>query len=243
MKNTLAILTLACQIAIAQQASTGAKALFLDSQTGVAAVPSTIKSSAKPAAAHNARQVPAVTGVMYYLELMQLNGELVRVSTNRTFHSGDKVRLHVTPNVDGDLLILQSQDRGAFEQLFPSQGNQMTSGRVMKGTETILPGRNGWFEFDQNPGDIRLLLMLRSDTAPASDNSTIGANRFPQAPAQQAEVIRRSTAQQRGSKALKIEMDDSPSQAAEYRVIDSRVDRSVKPGEIAIEIDLAHRAQ
>src|SRR5438552_855794 len=84
----------------------GAKALFLDTQNGHVAlpkVPAPLRAASSSFKPSDSVQVPAITGVMYYLELLQPDGQLVRVTSSRVFHSGEKVRLHVTSNVDGAL--------------------------------------------------------------------------------------------------------------------------------------------
>ena len=56
-----------------------------------------------------------------------------------------------------------------------------------------------------------------------------------------AESMRAIEQLQRGSKALLIEMNDSPKEAYEVRVVNSAQDRSVTPGQIVIELKLEHR--
>ena len=52
-----------------------------------------------------------VTGLMYYVEVIQPTGQALRVNTSRVFHSGERLRFHVMSNVSGKLTILQSERR------------------------------------------------------------------------------------------------------------------------------------
>lgn len=215
-----------------QQAQTGAKALFIDTQTGRVVMPTVRsavgKSETKPV------ELPAITGLMYYLEMVSPNGELTRVNTNRTFHSGDKFRLHVTSNIDGRLTILQSQDGRAFEKLFPSSSYAGLVPNVKRGVDTILPSPGGWFVFDEHPGEIRLLMMLTAEAIPTATQVATAQNRA-------VEEMRSIEKQQRGSKALFIETNDAPTAAYEVRVVNATQDRSILPGQIVVELKLAHR--
>ena len=219
-----------------QAVEKGAKAIFLDTQTGRMTMP----MQARPAAARQAAkaqagsvQVPAITGLMYYLELLEPSGQLVRVNSTRTFHSGDKVRLHVSSNVDGSLVILQRQDQGAFERLFPAASMPTLAAFVKKGVDTVLPTASGWFKFDERPGEIHLLMMLTA----AAESSRPAPVSFDD----RAEMMLAFNKIQHGSKGLMVEADDSPKNGYEVRLVDSTRDKTLTPGQIVVEVKLQHR--
>src|SRR5262249_30576018 len=105
---------------------------------------------------------------------------------------------------------------------------------VKKGIDTILPAPGGWFKFDEHPGEIRLLMML---TAEAVSSPTQVASAQDRA----VEDMRSIERLQHGSKALVIETNDAPKDAYEVRVVNATQDRSIPPGQIVVELKLAHR--
>lgn len=144
---------------LAQQQA-GAKALFHDPTSGV----SLRTPGQKPAPRPVRRAAPAakseVTGLMYWLELLTEKGQVLRVNSNRIFRTGERVRLNVRSNVDGDLTILQSQDGAAPGLLFPPPGRG--SAAIRANEDHAFPSRAGWFRFNEKPGAIRLMVMVRA---------------------------------------------------------------------------------
>ena len=226
----------------------GAKSIFYDTQTGAIIVPKVPRVAVPPhASAGSAKQkpaekVPAITGLMYHFDLLQPDGQLIRVNANRTFHSGDRIRLHVMANIDGDLTIMQSQDGGPFERLFPSPKLPAGAGRIAKGVDTVLPSAKSWFVFDEHPGELHLMMLL-SAIATGQSDSIAGAE-HQDSPTATADIasLKDLESVQKGSKALKIETDDSAQQASEVRIVDSRLDSKLPPGQIVVELKLLHRA-
>lgn len=235
-------------VCFAQSAGTetGAKAIFINSLTNEETVSSTSdKPSSTNSSSTNAdkisasREVPAVTGVMYYVELLRPSGELMRVNSDRVFHTGDRIRLHLDSNVNGNLVIYQSENGSKPELLFPSG---KLSGRVAKGSDVVIPSTHSWFVFNEHPGQIHLNMELTADgsqgpkrtsPAPAEDTRTLLAD---------AGKINDLHEAQKGSKALKIETDDSPADASRVVVVDSRRDSKIPRGQIAVEVTLVHRS-
>ena len=143
--------------------TTGAKQLFVDTTTGVTLTGAPNRPVAPRPGGGTApapRPGTEVTGLMYYLEVVQPNGQALRVPASRTFRSGERIRFHVTGNVNGRLSILQSENGGNFLPLFPNAQLRGGDDRVESGKEIVIPMR-----FDNNPGNIRLLLMLMADNA------------------------------------------------------------------------------
>src|SRR4051794_5289992 len=83
------------------QAQAGAKAAFTDRSSDVVVVPVDAKppsGSARTASSAPKLYVPAVTGLMYWIEMRDDRNQLVRVNANRQFKTGERIRLHVTSN-------------------------------------------------------------------------------------------------------------------------------------------------
>lgn len=241
------------------QDQTGAKALFFDSSSGV-----TLHSSGQAPIARNSSPTPSgtiqaakaapaaegeVTGLRYWIEVQTEQGQLLRVNSSRMFRSGERIRIHVESNVDGSLVILQSQDSGPFSKLFPAGSN---SGRVEKLKDEVFPSKSGWFRFDSKPGDIRLMLMIQSEKSTAEpllalskvtpQSSTLTAAGLNSDQEKQLEIRMRAQIEHlKGSKALVIEDDNSSSNSATYVMADTRRASSIEPGIIATELRLLHR--
>lgn len=254
------------------QSQQGAKALFLDPTSGVALQSSRtvarpqMVTKAPPAATGALPAAAAgegdVTGLMYWFEQLTEQGQILRVSSSRGFKSGDRVRLSLRSNIKGDLTIMQSQDGSPFSLLFPTKSN---SGNTVQAFQDItFPSSTGWFKFDQKPGNVKLLVMVRA-TAPAlngsesrsslSSSSPALIERRP-APVESARAganppspeavfeaeLKRQTERLQGSKALMVEEDNTSGSPASYVVVDRRKDDSVPSGVLALEITLSHRS-
>src|SRR6478752_3422588 len=68
----------------------GAKALYYDQTSGA-----TVQSGSGASAGKTAAPQPGYTGLKYWVELVQPNSsQILRVSSTRAFHSGERLRLH-----------------------------------------------------------------------------------------------------------------------------------------------------
>ena len=102
------------------------------------------------------------TGLAYWLEL-ERSGKKSRVSNKQSFQSGDRLRIHVKPNVDGFAYIMMVSDsKGEKHVLFPSEG--FTENGIKANKELVLPIANGkedaWLSFDEHPGTEVLRVMI-----------------------------------------------------------------------------------
>jgi len=176
----------AAGFAQSQSNTQGAKRLFDDTSTGVrlgggsetkpSPRPSDSTSTAPQPAPAPKPSTPDVTGVMYYVEVIQPSGQALRVNTNRVFHSGERIRFHVLSNVTGRLTILQSENNSPFLPLFPTPQLRGGDNRVEQGKETVIP-----MAFDNKPSDIRLLLMLVADSTTATPEAQTATTQKPAA--------------------------------------------------------------
>ncbi len=229
-----------CALSQTPDQQTGAKAIFLNSITNEQTLsPSGNKTAPDKKGPVKHKQIantelPAVTGVMYYVEFLRPTGELTRVNSDHVFHSGDRIRLHLQSNIDGNLVIYQSENGSEPQVLFPSPKLADGSGRITKASDVVLPSPKAWFKFDDHPGQILLTLKLSADSkaSPVTDNPTLMAD---------AGSAHEIEAAQKGSKALVIETDDSPSDPSKVVVVDTRRDSKLPSGQIAVEIKLIHQ--
>lgn len=218
-----------------------AKALFYDTTSGVSvqAGGKTNPTHPNPSATTPApAPTPVSTGVMYWMELKSSKNELVRVNSNHVFKSGDRIRFHLTSNTDGQLTVLQSQNASPLTVLFPQPGNTST---IRRFEEQILPSTSGWFRFDEQPGAIKLLIMI----TPTQLTNPVLAAGNPQSPlavpaqdeARLKAGLQKQLELQQGSKALVVERDSSPQTTAEYVVTKNQdKDRGTTP--LALEVTL-----
>ncbi len=105
------------------------------------------------------------TGVCYWLELKRKDQSTSQRCTNKTvFHAGDKIRIHMKPNVDGYAYIVMLEgSKGDKSVLFPSE--DLGSNKVKAGSYITLPvaGKNdsaAWLKFDKNPGTEMLRMIV-----------------------------------------------------------------------------------
>jgi hypothetical protein len=98
------------------------------------------------------------TGVQYWIELHR-NNSVTKVNNKTVFHTGDKIRFHIKPNIDGyAYILLRSGSRGEQAVLFPDP-ERKEENRLERGKDYVLPG-DGELKFDQNPGIEKLSLLL-----------------------------------------------------------------------------------
>jgi len=161
-----------------------------------------------------------------------------RVNPTTTFHSGDKIRLQLKSNVAGRLVIAQRNADGSADVLFPDISVNGGNNTIEANKVAALPSRKAWFKFDENPGEERLLVML----TPEGSNVQPGA--MPAEPLRpwdqkRTQDVTMLAQNQRGSKGLVIEVDESKESAATYVV--QPAGKVVSQGVITAEIVLVHR--
>ena len=106
--------------------------------------------------------VPLNTGVQYWIELHR-DGETIHANNKTQFHSGDSIRFHVKPNIDGFAYIVLRDGSGEKSQLFPNTEGKIENNHIVRGKEMILPA-NGTLDFDQNAGTEKLTLLISRKT-------------------------------------------------------------------------------
>jgi len=101
---------------------------------------------------------PINTGLKYWIELKR-KGKVTQVSNKEPFYSGDRIRFHVRPNIDGyAYILLRSGSRGEQSVLFPD-ARTGEDNHVEHGRDYEMPA-DGYLAFDQNPGTEKVTLLL-----------------------------------------------------------------------------------
>jgi hypothetical protein len=96
-------------------------------------------------------------GLAYSIELRR-DGKVYKVDNRFPFRSGDQIRFHVRPNVDGYMYIVLEEENGSNPKLmFPRPGDEHNA--VTKGHSLTIP-EHGVLTFDENPGTESLKLVL-----------------------------------------------------------------------------------
>ncbi|HET8887573.1 MAG TPA: DUF4384 domain-containing protein [Candidatus Angelobacter sp.] len=226
----------------------GAKALYYDQTSGA-----TVQSGSGASAGKTAAAQPGYTGLKYWVELVQPNSsQILRVSSTRAFHSGERIRLHFESNMDGRIVLVQINPNGTSQMLYPDQRINGGDDHIKAGVDTTVPPGNAWFTFDNNPGTERLLVFLNSDSglvprsshgnrARAENENMIASNGKLDAAATSG--LASQVEKQRGGKSLVLEVDDKSDSPADYAVRPV----SYKQGDdgagkaLAIEIQLKHQ--
>ena len=217
----------------------GAKAMFYNPVSGVP-VPSVPLPVSPRMARPPAPALPAVIapvnaarsiGLRYWIELLSTTGEMKRVTNDYAFRNGDRIRLHLESNIAGQLTIVQSQDGGAFQRLFP--GRQST-GKVEAFSDQVIPSAKGSFRFDDHPGKLELLLKLETGEPPVLMAAVTDEETQRMAMHMRAEIEQAKRAT--GGKALVLEEDPETSTGAIYACTSPG-----KPGPLTLAIRLAHR--
>lgn len=99
------------------------------------------------------------TGVQYWIELKR-GSELIKVSNKYPFKTGDQVRFHIKPNIDGyAYVLLKSGSRGERAVLFPNE-KAHENNHVAHGHDVMIPGDGTYLQFDENPGTEQLSLVI-----------------------------------------------------------------------------------
>ena len=214
----------------------GAKEAFFDPQRSLTEV--TTASVAAKVTDDDGRRIAqlapeAVTlGLSYWIELIASAGKRgVHVTDDRTFRSGDRIRLHFRGNADGQIMIVQLGTSGASTVLFPDARKDLAHNRIRANRDHVLPSDAHWFRFDDNAGSERLLILF-------ARNQEELDRTFPTQPIMDSAAtarLLRAVKQSTGGKDLLIERETrEPSEIGRYAV-------NVAGKPIALEIALTHR--
>ncbi len=107
-------------------------------------------------------QAPANNGVKYWIEMYRGN---TRYKTNHrtNFKNNDRLRFHVTSNIDGYAYLLLLQDGGGNQAvIFPSNG--ANNNRVSANKEIVIPSKTATLDI-ADPKGVEKLRLVFSRTA------------------------------------------------------------------------------
>lgn len=112
-------------------------------------------------------------GLAYSIELLR-DGKIYKVDNRFPFRSGDQIRFHVRPNVDGFMyIVLDSENSNNPMLMFPRRGDEQNA--VKKGEEITLPEK-GRLTFDDVAGTESLKLVLSQKALELKPDTTVIAN-------------------------------------------------------------------
>ncbi len=214
----------------------GAKGIFYsgDGPT-VMTQPQSQAPAVKPQGSVSERKREAYLGISYWIELTGRDGKKRRVTADRTFRSGDRIKLLLVANRDGYLYLLNIGSTGRSYVLFPHSGMSPGDNFIRANTSYEIP-YSATIRFDENPGEETLLLFLSAkpmgELLPGGD---------PRAPSFDTEQTARWVAagEQRGAKDLVLETDSAGPRPASYAV--APLSSLENGGMITLKIKLKHQ--
>lgn len=112
-------------------------------------------------------------GLGYTLFMRDPNGRSVRVEPGHEFHSGDRVRISLEPNVDGFLYVFHTEGAGQPEMIYPDprldEGENWIEAHVPMEVPSSEQSdeRYHWFVFDNNPATERLYVVVTRKPLPS----------------------------------------------------------------------------
>jgi hypothetical protein len=96
-------------------------------------------------------------GLSYWIELRR-NGRMMRVDSREHFRGGDKIKFHITPNIEGHAhIVMLSGSSGKQAVLFPVPGKDTTN-VVHRGRDYAIPST--YLVFDNTKGREHLRIAL-----------------------------------------------------------------------------------
>ena len=205
----------------ASDGQTGAKALFYDPASGVA-LTGAQKAPVAPGKTVPVRKIAAkeqakYVGVHYWLEL---DGKGA-VSDKNTFHTGDRIRVHVRSNVDGYLTLWTMESNGEGKLLLPQPGKDTL---IVADSEYITPG---FIKFAEPVQDERLLVFFSRSKTDLPTGSNVSRS---------AQQVSSATGTS-GAKSLVLETDDKDQGEIGTYVVNR------DGGPVAKEITLHHQTK
>jgi hypothetical protein len=102
----------------------------------------------------------------YTMFMRDVNGRAVRIDPAREFHSGDRIRISLEPNVDGYLYVFHTEGDGQPEMIFPDARLEGGENWVEAHVPIDVPStvetdeRLKWFQFYGNPATEHLFVVV-----------------------------------------------------------------------------------
>ncbi len=147
-------------------------------------------------------------GLTYWIELNDASGAPAeKVSDQRVFKSGDRIRLHFKATANGTVSIIQIAANGTSNVLFPNAARHLTDDALRAGIERPLPSERSWFKFDENAGTEKILVLFARNRAELD-------RKFPTRPEMDARttaILIETAKSASGSKGLTLDPDEAES--------------------------------
>jgi hypothetical protein len=187
-------------------------------------------------------------GVSYWIELTGRDGSKQRVTADRVFRSGERIKLFFTTNRVGYLYLLNIGSSGRSRMLYPHARMRPEENYIQANTAVEVP-QGGAIRFDDTVGEETLILMLSprpmTDVLPTAGGGQAyapppSASSAP-APGFTPEETNRFmvAANAKGAKDLVLETDSTGAQPASYAV--APISSLGDSGMITLQIKLIHR--
>lgn len=169
-------------------------------------------------------------GLRYWIELVRPGESVgVRVTADRVFRSGERIRLHFQSNIAGYIALLQLGTHGAASLLFPDSAKGHPDNRIATMQDRVLPSNTAWFRFDNEPGSERLLVLFAQDLNDLPLLAKISA-----APRPDIQLVQETAEMGRTSKNLVLEHDVSAHETTGTYIV------NVSGGPVIFELLLQH---
>ena len=144
-----------------------------NANSNVGANSNTGKSNANTSATSPATPI----GLGYTLFKRDASGDAVRIDPASEFHTGDRVRISLEPNVDGYLYVFHSEGDGRPEMIFPDWRLEDGDNAIDAHVPYDVPSgfekdeRLRWFTFYGNPATERLYIVVTREPLPSVPTS------------------------------------------------------------------------
>ena len=105
-------------------------------------------------------------GLGYTVFMRDINGRAVRVDPTREFHSGDRIRISLEPNIDGYLYVFHTEGDGVPEMIYPDArlegGENWIEAHVPMDVPSTVETdeRLKWFQFYGNAATEHLYVVV-----------------------------------------------------------------------------------
>lgn len=111
-------------------------------------------------------------GLGYTLYMRDSNGDAMRVDPDRTFRTGDRVRISMETNSDAYIYIFNSTDSGDPVMIYPDAQLDDAGNYIEAHVPTEIPSstaseeRLRWFTFDDKPGTEHVYIVVTREPLP-----------------------------------------------------------------------------
>lgn len=170
-------------------------------------------------------------GISYWIDLLDSDGKLTRVSPTKTFSSGDRIKLIIESNRNGYLYVLNIGSSGNSHVLFPNPG--VKSNLITAGLPYAIPFKT-YMRFDSTPGEETLLIMLSPRPVENFGPSTPASGPLDNQQTNQVIQMARAT----GAKDIVLENDSLGPAPATYAVAPVS---SLESKAITLQVKLVHK--